>query len=163
MRNQRLAVVIIATFLLVAAGCSSKSAANALPGSNHVPGWDKVGDTRNYTASNLSDFIDGGAEQYIRTGVKGAVTSDYKFQNQIEAVADVYTMSDAGGAQKMFEADPAGDAKTVSLGDAARAYSQSVVFRKGPYLVRLVAYQDGPNVQAALIALGHGIESKLPN
>ncbi|HYH01381.1 MAG TPA: DUF6599 family protein [Terriglobales bacterium] len=157
------AVVIAVALLFAGTGCKNKaaSAAEALPQSNQVTGWEKVGETRTYTPSNLSDYINGGAEQYIKAGVKDTVTSDYKFQNKIEAVADVYTMSDAQGAQTIFEADPAGNAKTVPLGDAARSYSQSLVFRKGPYLVRIVAYQDAPEVQQALVDLGRGIESIL--
>jgi hypothetical protein len=36
-----------------------------------------------------------------------------------------------------------------------------VTFRKGPYLVRIVAYDDAPGTQQALIALAYGVETKL--
>jgi hypothetical protein len=49
----------------------------------------------------------------------------------------------------------------VQLGDAAVAYEQSVTFRKGPYLVRIVAYQAAPDGPQALLALAHGVEAKL--
>ncbi len=147
--------------LLMVAGCKKPAENQPLPASNEVAGWEKSGETRTFTPANLSDYIDGGAEQYLKAGFKGASTSDYKFQNKIEAVADVYRMSDANAAKAIYDADPAGNAAAVSLGDAARGFSQSVVFRKGPYLVRIVAYQDSPDAQRALVDLGHGVEKRI--
>jgi hypothetical protein len=88
-------------------------------------------------------------------------TADYKYQGQLEAVVDVHTMSGPDGARKIFETGQSKDAKTVPLGDAGIAYAQSVVFRKGPYLVRIVAYESTPETPQALLALAHGVEAKL--
>ncbi len=147
--------------LLMVAGCKKSAESQPLPASNEIAGWEKSGETRTFTPANLSDYIDGGAEQYLKAGFKGASTSEYKFQNKIEAVADVYRMSNADAAKAIYDADPAGNASAVSLGDAARAFTQSVIFRKGPYLVRLVAYQDSPDAQRALVDLGRGIEKRI--
>ena len=95
-------------------------------------------------------------------GVISVSTADYKYQNQLQAVVDVYTMKDSAGARKVFEADQAGDAGSVQVGDAGIASGRSVTFRKGPFLVRIVAYNDRPGTQQALIALAHGVESKSP-
>lgn len=161
MRTLRAAFVLMALALLMATGCKKQGDAPPLPASNEIAGWEKTGETRTFNSSNLSDYIDGGAEQYLKAGFKSAATSDYKFQNKLEAVADVYRMSDANAAKAIYDADPAADAKAVSLGDAARGFSQSVVFRKGPYVVRIVAYQDSPDAQQALVSLGQGIEKRI--
>ena len=150
--------------MLIAAGCRKQEATEQpLPASNEVAGWEKTGETRTYTAATLSDYIDGGAEQYLKAGFRGVSTSDYKFQGKIEAVADVYVMSSAAAAKTIFEADPAGNAKTIPLGDAARVFSQSLVFREGVYLVRIVAYQETPDTGPALTELAQGIEKRLSN
>ena len=155
-------VLVMAAILCAGVGCrKATSGAGALPGSNQVAGWEKTGETRTYAPANLADYIDGGAEQYVQAGVKELVTSDYKFQNKVEATADMYTMSGEGGARTIFDADPAADSRSISLGDAARVYRQSLVFRQGPHLVRIVAYQNGPEVQPALIDLGNAISSRL--
>jgi len=142
-------------------GCKKGSAALTLPASNEVAGWEKAGETRTYTAANLSDYIDGGAEQYLKAGFKSLSTADYKYQGKIDAVTDVYTMADENAARAIFEADPAGDAKIIALGSAARVFHQSVIFRHGPYLVRVVAYQDTAQTGAALTALAQGVEKRL--
>ncbi len=146
--------------LQVCMGCKTKSI-DPFPVSGAVVGWEKTSDTRTFAAKDLWQYIDGDAEQYIQAGIVSASTSDYKDQNQLEAVVDVYTMDDAAGARTIFEKGQTSEAKKVPLGDAGIAYAQSVVFRKGAYLVRIVAYEDGPGAQDALIALARAVEAKL--
>lgn len=160
-RRIRVAAILAVAVAVIACGCKKQSLAEALPASNAVAGWEKTGETKTYTAATLSNYIDGGAEQYLKAGFKSVLTSDYKFQGKIEAVADVYVMANDGAARTIFEADPAGNAKMIQLGDAARAYSQSLTFRQGPYLVRIVAYEDTPETSQALQQLGQGIEKRL--
>lgn len=152
------AVAIVA--LAAGSGCK-KSSIDPFPGSGAVTGWQKTDETRVFAAKDLYQYIDGDAEQYISAGVVSTSTSDYKYQGQLEAVVDVHTMGDAAGARKIMENGQTGDAKIVQVGDAALAYGQSVIFRKGPYLVRIVAYESTPDTQQALLALAHGVEAKL--
>jgi hypothetical protein len=140
-------------------GCK-KHQSDPFPASGAVAGWDKTSDTRTYAAKDLWQYIDGDAEQYVSAGVVTTSTSDYKYQNQLEATVDVNTMGNAAGARKILETGTS-DAKPVQLGDAGVAYAQSVIFRKGPYLVRIVAYESTPGTPQALLALAHGVEAKL--
>ena len=153
--------VLLAGLVLAGVGCKKK-AADPFPASGAVAGWDKGDKTQTYDAANLYEYIDGGAEQYISAGVVGVSTSDYKYHGSLEVTADVYTMKTADGAKTIFDADPpTSDSKSVALGDAGRAYGQSVIFRKGPYLVRLTAFEAAPGEGDALMALAHAVEGRL--
>lgn len=153
-------VALAIAALAAGAGCKKK-AVDPFPASGAVAGWQKTSDTRVFAAKDLWQYIDGDAEQYIQAGVVSTSTSDYKYQGQLEATVDVYTMGDSAGAEKILEKSQSKDAKTVSLGDAGLAFAQSVTFRKGPYLVRIVAYEARPDGPQALLALARGIEAKL--
>jgi hypothetical protein len=142
------------------AGCKRKDI-DPFPASGAVAGWEKSGDTRVFAPKDLWKYIDGDSDQFLQAGVVSASTSDYKYQGQLEATVDVYTMGDAGGAAKIFDSGSSKDARHIQLGDAAIAYEQSVTFRKGAYLVRIVAYDDTPGTQPAVIALAHGVEARL--
>ena len=146
--------------ILCSAGCK-KAEIDPFPASGAVAGWQKTSDTRTFAAKDLWQYIDGDAEHYLSAGVISTSTSDYRYQDKLDAVVDVYTMGDATGAQKAFDTDPSRSARTVALGDAGIAYEQSVTFRKGPSLVRIVAYENTPDAQSALLALAHGVEAKL--
>lgn len=158
-------------FLLVAivcvvfgnAACSRHAGAQAtpFPVSNEVAGWVKTGDTRTFSAAELWSYIDGDAERHVKAGVQKTSTADYKFQNTVEAVVDIYTMGNPQGARAIFEREPASQAKSVQLGDGGRLYAGSLVFCRKQYLVRIVAYKQSPEVQTALQALARGIDRRL--
>jgi hypothetical protein len=159
-RKWMFAIAVLAIAVAAATGCK-KAKVDPFPASGTVAGWDKTSDTRTFAAKDLWQYIDGDAEQYISAGVVTTSTSDYKYKGQLEAVVDVYTMGDSAGATKILANGQTKDAQQVQLGDAGVAYAQSVTFRKGPYLVRIVAYEATPDGQQALIALAHGVEAKL--
>lgn len=141
-------------------GCKKKNA-NPFPPSGAVSGWEKSSETRTFEPKDLWQYIDGDSEQFIQAGVVSTATSDYKFQGKLEAVVDVYTMAGPDGAQTILERGQTKDAQSVHLGDEGLQYSQSVSFRKGPYLVRIVAYQSSAATSQALLALAHGVEANL--
>ncbi len=159
-RWQRGIAVVALAVLAVGAGCKKK-AVDPFPASGAVTGWARAGETRVFAAKDLWQYIDGDAEHYIAAGVVSTSTTDYKYQGQLDATVDVYTMKDAAGAQKIFSAEGATGATSVPLGDAGIAFAQSVTFRKGPYLVRIVAYEATPGTEQALLALAQGVAAKL--
>jgi hypothetical protein len=149
----------VVALLFVAGSCvGCRKKADPFPPSGAVAGWDKTGATQTYTADNLWQYLDGGADQYIGAGVISVATSDYRFQEKLEAVVDVYTMKTAEGAEKILDAEPA-SGQPAQVGDAARLYAQTVVFRKGPSLVRITTFESSPG--DALLALARGVEGRL--
>jgi hypothetical protein len=160
MKSMLAITVIILIAAIAGTGCK-KVKVVPFPASGAVTGWEKTSETRVFAAKDLWQYIDGDAEQYLSAGVVSTSTSDYKYQGQLEATVDVYTMKDAAGASKILEKGQTKEAQTVQLGDAGLAYAQSVTFRKGPALVRITAYESAPNSQQALLELAHGVEAKL--
>lgn len=151
---------LLAVALFSAAGChkQSASAKSVFP---EATGWARSGEVRTFAGDDLSNYIDGDAEKYLKAGFKSVSTADYKFQEKTQVVVDVYTMSTPTAAKAIFESEPPSSAQTVSLGNAARLYSQSLIFRKGPYLVRMVAYQESPALPQGMMDLGRALEGKL--
>ena len=160
---RRLLPVMLGVVLLMYSSCKRQPATERsfFPASNQVEGWARTGDIRTFEASDLWKYIDGDAERYLKAGVKRVFTADYKFQNKVDAVVDVYIMGNAEGAEKIFNSEPAVDGKPIQLGDGARLHGQSLVFRKGAYLVRIVAYEESAETQQALLQLGQGIDLRL--
>ena len=156
-----LAGSLVALFAVTMITSCKKKSANPFPASGAVAGWDKSSETRIFEPKDLWQYIDGDSEQYIQAGVVSTSTSDYKYKGQLEAVVDVYTMGGPDGAQTILERGQTRDAKTISIGDQALQYAQSVTFRKGAHLVRIVAYESNAETPQALEALAHGVEAGL--
>jgi hypothetical protein len=160
MKSMLVLAAIFFVAIFATTGCKKKAAA-AFPKSGAVAGWEKSSETRTFAAKDLWQYIDGDAEQYISAGVVTTSTSDYKYQGLLEATVDVYTMGNADGARKILEKGQSKEAQSIQLGDAGIAYAQSVIFRKGTVLVRIVAYELTPDTPQALLALARGVEAKL--
>jgi len=157
----KIAVAVLAFVSIIAITSCKKTKFDPFPPSGAVAGWEKSGDTRTFAAKDLWQYIDGAAEEFVKAGVVATSTSDYKFQNQLDAVVDIYTMGNTSGAHTVFVNYQSGSGKSAPLGDEAVAFDQSVTFRKGSNLVRIVSYQSTPDTPQALLALAHGIEQKL--
>ena len=154
-------LVGIAIFTLMGPAACRKKSADPFPATNAVAGWEKTSATRVFAAKDLYQYIDGDADQYLAAGVVTTSTSDYKYQDKVEATADVFVMGDVAGAKKMFDTGSPAGGKPLALGDAGVATAQSVLFRKGPYLVRIVAYQGDADTPQALSGLAQAIAEKL--
>jgi hypothetical protein len=157
-------IVALCLAFIAIAGCNRKPAAAGapFPASNQVAGWTRTGDIRTFEAADLWKYIDGEAERYLKAGALRVSTADYKFQNKADAVVDIYMMENAAGAAKIFDSEPAGDARSVRLGDDARLYAQSLVFREGRVLVQIVAYEGSAEIGQAILDLGQSIAGRLP-
>ncbi|HEV2447086.1 MAG TPA: hypothetical protein VGS58_14240, partial [Candidatus Sulfopaludibacter sp.] len=59
----------------------------------------------------------------------------------------------------LFESEPAVGSRSFAVFDSERSYGQSVTFRRGPVFVRLVAYQDTPATEQALVGRARTIEA----
>ena len=154
------ALVIALLSILAISGCKKKSV-NPFPPSGRVAGWEKSSETRTFEPKDLWQYIDGDSEQFIQAGVVSTSTSDYKYNGQLEAVVDVYTMAGPDGAQTILKRGQTKDVRPVKIGDEGLQYAQSVNFRKGRYLVRIVAYESTTDTSQALVSLAHGVEANL--
>lgn len=164
MKTIKISFFLVIAMMLTLAACTKKSSgdpAAVLPQSAQVSDWAKTGDTRSFEADKLYEYIDGDAEKYVQAGVQRTATSDYKYKDTIEAVVDVHAMKTPEGAQQIMDGEPAANSTSANLGDESRLYGQSLVFRKGNYLVRVVSYQQSPEVANAIVQLGRGVEQNV--
>jgi len=145
-------------------GCASRTPPQAeepFPKSGEVADWAKSSTTRTFPADNLWEYVDGDAERYIQAGVVRTLTSDYKFKDRVDAVVDIHVMKSPEGAEKLLAAESSQGSRPASVGKEARLFPASLVFRKGQFLVRVVAYEETPEIGEALLELGQATEKKL--
>jgi hypothetical protein len=145
-------------------GCRSKAPSapvDFFSDSIEGPGWVKTGTTRTFEASRLWEYVDGDADKYVRAGVVKTLTCDYRFNRKTDATVDVYVMGSSSGARKIFESESAEGSEPLAIGDAGRYAKGSLTFRQGKYFVRLVAYEDGPDIETALSALAFSVSIQL--
>lgn len=153
--------LIMSAIAVLVAGSGCRKERNPFPASDAVAGWQKTDATRTFAAKDLWQYIDGDAEHFVKAGVVTTSTADYTYNGQLEAVVDVHAMSAPEGAHTIFATGRSSEAKPIQLGDEGVQYAQSVSFRKGRYVVHIVAYETKPDAPQALVALARGVESRL--
>jgi polyferredoxin len=131
------------------------------PASNTAPGWVKAGEARTFEAADLWQYVDGDADKYVQAGVVKTLTSDYRFNGKSDATLDIYVMNAAAGAKKIYDSERSEGSQPLALGDAGRYAKGSLTFRQGPYFVRLVAFEDSPEIAKALADLAHVLSGRL--
>ncbi len=150
--------------VMVLTGCTRRSQTSGVspfPDLADATEWTRTSDIRTFPAADLWKYIDGEAERYLSAGVQITSTADYRFRGKYDAVVDIYRMAQPAGVEKIFVSEPVNGGEVVQLGDSARLYGQSLIFREGPYLVRITAYEESPEMKAALLVLGRAIEPRL--
>jgi len=153
--------IVLASFDIACHSSTAPKVEGPFPPTGEVAGWARTGETRTFPAADLWQYIDGDAERYIQAGVEKTLTSDYRFQGKTDAVADIYIMKGADGPKKLIESEYAADSQPAAVGDDGRLFASSLVFRKGRYLVRVIAYQENPEIGVALMQLAQAIEKRL--
>ncbi len=140
---------------LLLAAAESK---DLLPETGEIKDWQKVGHVREFTPDTLWRFIDGDAERYLRVGFERALTADYRYEARTDAALSIFVLKTPEGARQIYDSESDGGSRSEDIGDAARLWPDSAVFRRGRYLVRIVAYEDAPD---AVAALARGVDRKL--
>jgi hypothetical protein len=108
-----------------------------------APGWEQSGAKRQYTAENLYDYRDGGAEGYLIFGFAGMMGIDCKSGAETLAV-DVSEMTDADAAYGLFTANRDSRLPVAKIGMGGQVQPQSISFAKGKYYVELVLTGGAP-------------------
>ena len=147
------------------AGCHSRTAsqsAELFPVTQEAAGWARVGETRTFPGENLFEYIDGAADKFTQAGLERAQTTDYRYQEKVDAAADVSIMKTPEAARKVFESEASPASQPLTLGDRARISKGSLLFIRGRFYVKLVAFEEAPEVAEGLKKLGEAIERKLP-
>jgi len=161
MRALRKAPVLLIVLGLVTA-CRRPAAEELLPKTGEAPGWSMKDSPRTYTADRLWEYIDGDAERYLNAGFDSVVTAGYLHESGLEAKADIFLMKTPEAARRIYSEEPAEGSTMLGLGEEGRAWENSLIFRSGRYVVRVLGYGSGPAVGSSLRELAAVIAARLP-
>ncbi|MGO8758553.1 MAG: DUF6599 family protein [Terracidiphilus sp.] len=127
-----------------------------------VPGWEQSGTKRQYDATNLFDYKDGGAEGYLIFGFVRMSSTDCKSGANTVTI-DVSEMTGSDEAYGIFAANLDPTRPTTQIGMGGQVDAQSALFAKGKYYVEIVetAADSSADDSATMRAFCSGIEMRL--
>jgi hypothetical protein len=131
---------VLLTVLLAAGTAGAQDYLNC----HFAPGWEPSGAKRQYSADNLFEYKDGGAEGYLSFGfahMQGITCASGG--NTLDI--DVSEMADADSAYGMFAANLDTSQPVSKIGMGGQIEKQSATFAKGKYYVELVEVAANPD------------------
>ncbi|MBN2370789.1 MAG: hypothetical protein JXO72_09885 [Vicinamibacteria bacterium] len=154
-------IAILTSLLARAEAFAASDALAGLIESVKAPGWAATEESRTFQADNLWEYINGDAERYVDAGVRALRSAEFKYRDRLEAVVDVYLMSDPQGARKIYVSESHAGAEIVRIGEEARIHDTELVFRLGSYFVRIGAYETTTETRDALLDLGRALAGRI--
>jgi hypothetical protein len=120
-----------------------------------IDGWKKSEPPDQYTAENLSTYIDGGAELYISYNFKNALSVKYKDSADNEITVDIFDMGTSYDAFGVF----AHSRETIAtdVGQGSEYASGLLTFWKDRYYVSILAYPETAKKREVVFKLGQAI------
>ncbi|MGP8258764.1 MAG: DUF6599 family protein [Acidobacteriaceae bacterium] len=109
-----------------------------------APGWTQSEAVHPYTADNLYDYKDGGAEGYLIYGFAGMKSLNCK-SGENTLTIDVSEMNDADAAYGLFATNRDPRMPIAKIGMGGQVQTQSASFAKGKYYVEIVVNAADPN------------------
>jgi len=109
-----------------------------------APGWTQTEAIHPYTADNLYDYKDGGAEGYLIYGFAGMRSLNCK-SGENTLTIDVSEMNDADAAYGLFATNSDPRVPIAKIGMGGQVQAQSASFAKGKYYVEIVVNAADPN------------------
>jgi hypothetical protein len=124
-----------------------------------VPGWQQSGASREYTADNLYEYMDGNAAAYLLYGFARMQGITCK-SGANTLVIDLSEMEDSDLAYGMFAANADPDKPTAKIGMAGQVQPRRATFAKGKYYLEIAASPDVDHT-AALQAFTSKLETRI--
>ncbi len=109
-----------------------------------APGWEQSGPKRQYTADNLFEYKDGGAEGYLIFGFARMSGIDCKSGGDTLTI-DISEMNDADSAYGIFLANRDSSLPIAAIGMGGQVQTQSASFAKGKYYVEMTVIAARPD------------------
>ena len=141
---------------------SAPSAPNASPGdewrgvfASPLGSFGLKGSVSFFDEKGLFDYIDGAAPVFITRGFRRLAAAELALsaaQGSGEATADVYDMGTQANAASIYAFEKPPTAVAFSVGDEGHAGRMSLVFRKGRFYVKLVAFEATGEAQLPELA-----------
>lgn len=127
------------------------------------PGWTRSGPLKIFTKTNLFDHVNGAAPTYFEHGFSHVLVANYQqlTDSGKTLAVELYHMGSSLGAFGRYSTERDPSARFATIGAEGFLGGGSLVFWKGPLLIKMTAYEDSPKIDRQLTALGKKIAARI--
>jgi hypothetical protein len=133
-----------------------------LPARDEAPGWTASKAPRSFDADSLWELINGAADGFIAYGVVEVVAADYKLSaTGDDAVVEIYRMKDPLNAFGKYADERYPGYEFIDVGNEGYSGGNTVNFWKGPFYVKITAFEQKDTLRQELVKLARSIAGKV--
>jgi hypothetical protein len=126
------------------------------------PGWKLSEGVQRYKPETLFEYIDGAAEAYLSYDFKELVVGQYRGPDgKASLTAEIYDLGQGKNAFGIYSAERFPESHFIPVGVQGYLEEGSLNFLAGPYYVKLVCYEGGPNTEEVLMLSAADIVKKI--
>jgi hypothetical protein len=135
----------------------------SLPADGEIPGWSLATQPEHYVADNLWDYINGQADFFIDYGFEQVDAAEYRNdQESSSVVLEVWQMGRPQEAFGIFAAERTTDDRPLGIGSGAYLGANVLGFWQSKLYVKLISFEEGPEIEQLLIGLAEEVSSRVP-
>ncbi|PKK81941.1 MAG: hypothetical protein CVT49_16285 [candidate division Zixibacteria bacterium HGW-Zixibacteria-1] len=113
-----------------------------LPTEKDVPGWAAADSAETYDKEGLWEYIDGGAELYLKHGFKQVIACEYADTFDTHILIEIFEMNSPSAAAAIYDEKANDSGSITGLGDKSSMQDYYLNFTRGRYLVTLTGFEE---------------------
>ena len=141
---------------------------NSAPGSDsktfqfpEVAGWKQSGQVETYSPGNLFEYIDGGADIYLKYDFEELKVAEYANDKKAQVTVEIYRHKTPTHAFGIYSQERLSNANFLGIG--AQGYNEKDIlnFLAGPYYVKISAFKIEAGDQDVLVTFARKVAENL--
>ena len=159
--------VVVLSVIIMLCGCSGEKVKPVnplmkfLPMEKDIPGWALVDSVMIFDSEGLWEYINGGAEQFLKYGFKQVLVGEYADSLETNILLEIFEMTDSAAAAGIY-LDRANDSgAVVGLGYASSMQDYYLNFVNDRYLVTLTGFDSGIRYFNGIVKIATAVDDKI--
>ena len=126
-----------------------------------MPGWRMPSQPQTFSPDTLYEYIDGGADLYLKYDFQELLVADYRNDGQASVTVEVYRHRDPDHAFGIYSQERLSSADFLDIGMQGYRESGVLNFAKGAYYVKISSENAGVDDQDILLAFARTVSREL--
>jgi len=131
-----------------------------LPAQHEIKGWVGKAKPEFYSKTQLYDYIDGGAEIFLKYGFDSLIMQEYCFKDN-SIVIEIYKMASSKSAAGIYSYNRNPEFPAILIGNEGQNEGERLIFWQDKYYVVVQTFDSLPQVKSTLLSMAKTISRKI--
>lgn len=126
-----------------------------------IEGWRQSGEIQTFLPRNLYDYINGGADLYLKYDFQELKVAEYQGDQKAAVTVEIYRHKTPDHAFGIYSQERLSGANYLNIGTQAYSEKGILNFLKGSYYVKINGLDIGPEEEKVLLTFAQKVEGNL--